>query len=131
MVPLFIGCCSVVPEKNVSPNYPWFPQGVEDRCMYYIISCNKSSHRFAEKETWLCNTYNCWWISNSASPKKLRYSKQSIPFRHWISPGGGFKHFLFHPLFPHIFSISEKAFKISHCFFQLFNWFLKKTHPPI
>ena len=24
-------------KKLVSPNYPWFPQGVEDRCMYIIL----------------------------------------------------------------------------------------------
>ena len=49
-------------------------------CIYiYIICCNKSSHRFAVQSPGYASP-NCWWISNSASPKKLRYSKQNIPF---------------------------------------------------
>lgn len=65
------------------------------------------------------------------SPKKLRYSKQSIPFGHWISPKWWFQTLFVSPLFPHIFSISERAFKISHKSFWTFQLVSKKkTHPP-
>lgn len=129
---LFIGCCSVVPEKNVSPNYPWLPQGVEDRCMHIYIyhMLQQKFTQICRSESWLCKPQLLVDFQFRAVQKNWDTQNKAFLLGTGFHQSGGFKHFLFHPCFHIYFPFLREHSKFHIKVFELFNWFQKKTHPP-